>query len=105
MELEIKIEPHSSTMKNYCIFYRYKKKFNLFNCWKRLVKVADNPYLRYDQPVMFFNFDYAVTYGKRLKNNPNLIKEHYQKEDKKYQEALKRRNDYYKSRNKSIIIK
>jgi hypothetical protein len=104
MELEIKIEPHSSSMHFYCIYYRYKRKFNLFNSWKQLVEVWDGVNLSYDKPVMFNNFDDAVEYGKKLKDNPNLIGEHYAKENKKYQDSKQRRCDYYNSRNKSIII-
>lgn len=104
MELEVKIEPHSSSMRYYCIYYRYKKRSNLFNFWKQLVEVWDGAYLNYDQPVMFSDFDEAVKYGKELKDNPSLIKEHYDREDKKYQEAKKRRKDEYKSRNKKIIF-
>lgn len=103
-ELEIKIEPYSSSMKYYCIYYRFKKKFNLFNIWKQLVEVWDGVYLNYNQPILISDFNDAVEYGKKLKNNPNLIKEHYDKENKKYQDAKKRRNDYYNSRNKTIIL-
>jgi hypothetical protein len=103
-KVEIKIEPHSNNMSYYCIYYRFKKKFNFFNTWKQLVEVWDGAYLCYDQPVLFSNFDNAVKYGEQLKKNPNLIKEHYKKEDKKYQDAEKRRSDYYNSRNKTVVL-
>lgn len=104
MEVEIKIEPHSSSMSYYCIYYRFKKKFNLFNTWRQLVEVWDGASLSYDQPVLFSNFNDAVEFGKKLKNNPNLIKEHYDREDKRYIDAKKRRNDYYNSRNKTTVL-
>lgn len=103
-EIEIKIEPHGYSMKYYCIYFRVKKKFNLFNSWNRLVRVWDGDSLHYDQPVLISNFDDAVKYGTQFVNNPNLINEHYDREDKKYYDAIKRRNDYYISRNKTAII-
>lgn len=104
MEVEIKIEPHSSSMSYYCIFYRFKKKFNLFNTWKRLDEVWDGGCLNNDHPVLISDFDDAVKFGERLKNNPNLIKEHNDIEDKKYRDAKKRRDDYYNSRNKTTVL-
>lgn len=104
MELEIKIEPHSESMRFYCIYYRYKKKYNPFNFWKQLVCVWDGAYLRYNQPVLFSDFNTAVEFGKSLQRDPNSIKKHYQKEDQKYKQAKKRRDQYYNSRNKTIVI-
>lgn len=103
-EIEVKVEPHGSSMNYYCIYYRYKKRFNFLNCWKRLVEVWDGASLTYDQPVMFEDFDYTVRYAKKLKENPELIKEHYIIEDEKYKKAKKRRGQYYQERNKSIKI-
>lgn len=104
MILEIKVKPHSCSMAYYCIYYRYKQKFNWFNIWKKLICVYDGANLYYDQPVLFSNFDDAVKFGKTLKDNPNLIKEHYQREDEKYEKALKQRNAYRNTRNKSKLL-
>lgn len=104
MEIELKVELLHSTMKLYCIYYRKKKKFNLFNYWKRLVRVWDSVYLDFDQPVLFEDFDKAVEYAKKLKSNPKLIEEHYKKERIKYNEAKKRKNVYYQKRNRFIKI-
>ena len=103
-ELEIKVVPHSDSMKFYCFYYRFKKKFNLFNSFKQLVEVYDGANLSYDQPVMYSNFEDAVEYAKKLKENPALIDEHYKKQDEIYQQALKRKENYRKERDKSIII-
>ncbi len=103
-ELQVKIEPHSSSMRYYCIYYRYRKRFNLFNFWKQLVEVHDGFYLNYSQPVMFSDFDAAVAYGEQLKANPSLIDEHYAREDKRYQAALQRSRAEYNSRNRTKIL-
>lgn len=102
-EIEIKIEPYSSSMAYYCIYYRYKKKFNIFNFWKQLEHVYDGVEISYN-PMLFSIFDDAVEYGEKLKKDPSLIKEHYVEQYNIYQEALKRKNEYIKSRNKSTII-
>lgn len=104
MKLEIKIEPNSDSLLYYSIYYRPKRRFNLFNPWNQLVEVWDGANLSYDQPVLFDNFDKAVEYGNQLKSNPKLIKEHYDREDKKYNESKKKRDEYYDTRNKKTII-
>ena len=104
MEIEVKVEPHGSSMKYYCILYRPKKRFNFFNWWRTLVSVWDGASLSFDQPVMFSNFDDAVEYAKKLKDNPELIEQHYDRERKRYAEARDRRNKYYNNRNKSIKL-
>lgn len=104
LELEVRIEPYTSSMQYYCIYYRWKKKINLFNTWRLLIQVWNGAYITYGHPVLFPNFDYAVEYGKTLKSNPKLIEEHYKKQDQIYEEALNKRNDYYDSRNKSTTL-
>lgn len=103
-EIEVKVEPHSSSLNYYCIYYRKKRKINIFNFWNRMVEVYDGASLSYRQPVMFQNFYFAVEYAKKLKENPHLIEEHYKKEDEKYEKCLKEREYRYNKRNKSIIL-
>lgn len=102
--IEIRVEPNGSSMKYYCIYYRDKKRFNFFNYWKQLVEVWDGAELTYDQPILIADFNQAVSYAKRLKANPKLIDEHYEKEDKKYNQIKERRNQHYQERNKSAQI-
>jgi hypothetical protein len=103
-EIEVKIEPNSASLRYFCIKYRPKKRINWFNWWSTLVQVWDGAYLTYDQPVLFESFENAVRYGKMLKQNPILIKEHYERQDKIYSASLKRRKEYSDNRNKSTII-
>lgn len=104
MEIEVRVEPHSSSMKYYQILWRKKKKFNLFNFWEVLVEVWDGACLNYSQPVMFGNLEDGIEYAKKLKSNPNLIEEHYKKQDKIYSDAKERREKEYESRNKTFKI-
>lgn len=103
-EIEVKIEPHSNSLDYYCVYWRKKKRFNLFNCWSRMVSVYDGAQLTYDQPLMFSRFEDACNYGERIKKNPNLITEHYLIEDKKYKLALERRKKRSDERNKIVIF-
>lgn len=104
MEIEVKIEPHSYTLRHYCLYWRKKKRFNLFNIWNRLECVYDGVHLVNDQPVLFENFDEACNVGEKFKNNPNLITEHYQRENEKYNNSLAARNKRAKERNKTVIF-
>ncbi len=101
MNIEVKVSPNSSSLAYYKIQWRKKK---LFSSWKTLVKVWDGAFLNYDQPVLFSDFEEAVRFAKGLKNNPELIKQHYDKQDKIYQEAKKRRKQIFNARNKTEII-
>lgn len=103
-EIEIKVEPHSSSMKYYVIRYRPKMKINWFNYWRTLVEVWDGASLSFDQPVMYDSFDDAISIAKKFKENPSLIDKHYKNEREKYMQSKKRRDDYYKSRNKTQVI-
>lgn len=103
-QLEILIEPHSSSMRYYVVRYRNKKKYNIFNSWRTLHEVWDGVYLTYDHPILFENFEEAIVYGKKLKNNPKRIRDHYKKQDEIYLKAKKRRKGYKQLRNKSEII-
>jgi len=44
-EIEIRITPHSSSMSYYQVHWKWKKRFNLFNFWKRMVNVYDGAWL------------------------------------------------------------
>jgi hypothetical protein len=46
----------------------------------------------------------GIEYAKKLKFNPKLIEEHYEKQDKIYSKAKERRQREYDSRNKSFKI-
>lgn len=104
-EIEVKIQPHSSSLQYYCVYWRKKKRFNLFNAWNRMVSVFDGVYLTYDQPLMFDRFEDACNYGERIKKNPDLITEHYLNEDNKYKLALERRSKRTIERDKTEILK
>lgn len=101
MEIEVKVEPHSSSLAYYVIMYRPVKRFNLFNFWRTLVEVWDGASLNFSQPVMFQNFDHAVEYAKRIKTNPELISEHYKEQNEIYKKAVERRRNHNIERNKS----
>lgn len=100
-KIKVKVELHSSTSDFYCIYYKEDK---WWKEWRQLVGVWDGLYLEYDQTVLFSNFDEAVEYAKKLKENPELIDKHYEKQDKIYEESLRKRNEKWKRKNKSIIL-
>ncbi len=102
-EIEVKVEP-SISRNYYKIYFRQKKRFNLFNFWKPMVIVWDGASLNYDQPIMYRDFDQAVKFAKELKANPELIQEHYEQQDKIYAESIKKRKEKYNSRNRNMTI-
>jgi hypothetical protein len=111
MEIELKVTPHSNSMRYYQIHWRVKKKpgmgklfLQLIEGWNQLVCVWDGAALTNDQPVLFENFDEAVSYAEKLKANPELLEEHNQKQDEIYRAAKERRNKSYSDRNKSRNI-
>lgn len=105
MEIEVKVSPHSYSMHYYQIHWRKKKRFNLFNFWKRMVTVWNGATLTYDQPVLYSNFDDAIAYASRLKANPKLIEEHYKKQAEIYKNAKEERQKNDRDRNKTKILK
>lgn len=66
--------------------------------------MGDGVYLEYDMPVLFSTYENALTYANKIKNNPNLLIEHYIIEDEKYEKSLKRRGLRTNHLKKSIII-
>jgi hypothetical protein len=97
-EVQVRVEPFSS--RNYCIYYREKKWFNLFNFWERYCytwSFSFNP----NQPYLFDTFDKALEEAKRLKSNPELIDKNNEKRWKKYNELL---NQDREERNRSITL-
>ena len=105
-EVEIRVEPHS--LDNYCIYYREKKKFNLFNFWKRysytwsigLRGSAFDP----NQPHLFDKYEWALAEAKRLKSNPKLIDQNNEKRWEKYNYLCQDLEAYRKEQNRSITI-
>lgn len=88
----------------YIIQYRPLRKFNWFNSWRTLVRVYDGAYLTFDQPVMDNDFDAMVKMAERMKANPSLIDEHYQRQREIYHKAQVRRNEELNNYNKTKII-
>lgn len=102
-EVQIRVEPFSSR-KYYCIYYREKKWFNLFNSWERYCYTWSSPFgssFNPYQPHLFNTFDKALEEAKRLKSNPELIDKNNEKRWKKYNELL---NQDREERNRSITL-
>ena len=95
--IDVKVIPFSEN--NYYIKYRYKWKYlNFLNPYWTLVEVWNGACLDYEQPVLFSNFNDAVKLAKHIKENPNYIKEHYNKQDKIFEDELKRRKQNRKNK-------
>lgn len=108
-ELEFYITNYTTDQDYYVIYYRPKRKFNLFNTWKLLVKVfyagkRSNLNITNDQPVFFRDFDKAKEYAEYLKKNPDLIEKHIKEQNERFQQIIKERRKYIKSINKSEKI-
>jgi len=103
-EIEVRVEPNSSSLRFYKIHYRPKKRFNLFNTWRTLVEVWDGANLSFDQPVLFDKFETAVEFAKKLKEDPTLIDQHYERENARYEKSQERRRKEREGRNKSITL-
>lgn len=103
-EIEVLVSPHGSRGNYYQIHWRIKKNFNLFNGWKQMVTVYSGASLSYDQPILISCFDDALKYAEKLKNNPGLIAEHYDRQDELFEEEKKRREKYYQGRNRTIKL-
>ena len=105
-EVEIKVEPFS--LDNHCIFYREKKRFNLFNFWKPycytwslgLRGSSFDP----NQPHLFDKYEWALAEAKRLKSNPKLIDQNNEKRWEKYKYLCQDLEEYRKEQNRSITL-
>ena len=112
-KVDVKVELHGSNSEYYCIFYRPKRKINLFNFWIRLEETLDDYRIQIstitrfganrNQPVLFENFDLAVERAKELKANPELIDEHNRKEEEKFILATEERNEHRRKKNRSYL--
>jgi hypothetical protein len=105
-EVEVRVETFS--LDNYCIYYREKKRFNLFNPWKTYCYTwslgwkgsSFDPH----QPHLFDKYEWALAEAKRLKSKPELIDENNEKRWKKYDKLHREFNEYRKERNRSITL-
>ena len=102
-EVQVRVEPFSSD--HYCIYYREKKWFNLFNFWEKYCYTFSiglkSPSFDPNQPHLFGEFESALATAKRLKGNPELIDENNEMRWKKYNGLL---NQDKKDRNRSITL-
>jgi hypothetical protein len=102
-EVQVRVEPFSS--RSYCIYYREKKWFNLFNSWERYCYTWSSsfkgPSFSPNQPYLFDTFDKVLEEAKRLKSNPELIDKNNEKRWKKYNELL---NQDREERNRTITL-
>ena len=91
---KVEVEVRLFSDKYYAIYYREKKRFNLFNRWERYSYTFYCPGVSIDfnQPRLYENFDEAVEIAKSLKSNPSLI-------DKNNWEKLE---DYQKFREEDL---
>jgi hypothetical protein len=105
-EVEIRVEPFSESKSHYAIYYRVKKRFNLFNGWKRYEYCWTLSVQHFDcnQPHLYGNFEDALKTANRLKADPSLIDENNQRRIEKYNDCKRELQEYLKSRNKSITI-
>jgi hypothetical protein len=105
-EVEIIVEPFSERKTHYVIYYREKKKFNLFNRWKRYdyTWTLSVEFFDQHQPHLFEKFEHAVESAKRLKKNPKLIDENEERRIKKYKECTNALEKYKRERNKNLKI-
>ena len=103
-KIEVRVSPHTDAGNFYVIEYREVYTWPFVKPWIRMMKCWDGYYLNMDMPVLISNFDSAVEYAKKLKENPMLIEEHNVTQQAKYEASLKKREELRKERNKSIII-
>lgn len=101
----IKVSPNSKSL----LFYKVQYKIDLwflsfFIPWKTIVSVYDGINLSYDQPILFEKFQDAEKWAKELKEDPTLIKKHYQNQDKIFIQAKERRAKLYEDRNITKIF-
>lgn len=105
-EIQVKVEPFSHD--HYCIFYREKKKFNLFNFWKQYCYTWSFGFrgTSFDpnQPHLFDKFEDALSVANRLKNNPELIDVNNKKRWEKYDNLRQDLIEYRKEHNRTITL-
>lgn len=103
--IQVRVTPNGSSLKFYKIQYREDLGFWSFLLrWRTIVSVWDGAELSYDQPVLFERFQDAEAWAKELKAKPRLIKRHYQKQDKIFEEARERRARNFQDRNITKIF-
>ena len=105
-EVEVRVRPHGSGLRYYCIEYRVKKRFNWFNVWERYCYTWNIGIDSFDpdQPYLYENYEYALQRAKKLKDNPELIDENNKKRWDDYKERCKKLEEYRAERNKSTIL-
>lgn len=89
----------------YVIYYREKRRFNLFNFWVLLTEVwrlSDIKPVR-DQPCFFSNVRSAKDFIIGFKDDPNRLDHFKQVNDELYERWISEFNQYRKS--KDIVIK
>jgi hypothetical protein len=103
-EIEVLVEPFSTS--NYVIYYRVKKRFNLFNPWQRHEYVWTLSVDSFDrhQPYLYDSFEEAVRVAERLKGDPEWIDSHTIIQDMKYEKCVEEYKAHLKKYEKSVII-
>lgn len=105
-EVQVRVEPFSSDY--YCIYYREKKWFNLFNSWEKYCYTFSiglkSPAFDPNQPHLFGDFESALKTAQLLKSNPELIDDNNEKRWDKYNKLLNQDRKYRKDRNRSIAL-
>jgi hypothetical protein len=103
-EIEVLVEPFSTS--NYVIYYRVKKRFNLFNPWQRHNYTWTLSVEHFDrsQPYLYNSFEEAVSAAERLKADPQWIDSHTIVQDMKYDKCVKEHKEHQKKYQKSVII-
>lgn len=105
-EIQLLVKPFNGYLQNYVIYYRIKKRFNLFNPWKRYEYTWHMSVDHFDrnQPYLYENFDHAHQEASLLKSDPTLIDINNEREDAKYRECLREYNEWIKKRSLSTIL-
>ncbi len=111
-KLELKVKHYCNG--SWCIEYRYtfrfffgfftKKSVEKFHSWKELCCVWDTSGIWYsvnDHPVLFSSQEKALAKAQEYKANPQLLVEHWRKEELKWREILEKKAKY----DQEIILK
>jgi len=103
-EVEFLVEPFSDS--NYVIYYRVKKRFNLFNFWKLYEYVWRLDTLTFDkhQPFLYTSFESAAYSAKKLKENPKMLDEHIEAQKMRWKQCIDAYDEYHRKRTKSTVI-
>ena len=103
-EIEVLVTPFST--RNYVIYYRVKKRFNLFNPWQRHEYVWTLSVDSFDrhQPYLYDSFEEAVTVAERLKADPGSIDTHIERQRAKYEKCVELYKAHRRKYKKSVII-